>query len=196
MTIQATYAITKAALKALTTAQRIDKYARHVDDGTGKYRWFTFVSASAVVADDINILMPDDNPDTGRWIGDQAEPSTMPLLGRIDCTTGCDAYTGAGKAFKFYAPQTSALVIVKPGFDCGIDTGADSIQIHYWTQEPNFDMIGRQFVAEMPHTGGSCIISITNSGENWISCFARTSGTFRGACCYMLGNVLVPMGFS
>lgn len=203
MTIQVGYSITKTALKALTEEQRVDKYARHVDLGD-RYRWFTFVASSSAIPDDINILMPNDEPETGRWIGDVAG-SSPPLLGKMVCLDECSSIEPlSGKAFQFFAPQTDIELIVKPGFNIGISAENtnyeppidNGIQIHRWTQEPNHDMNGRVFVAELPHTGGAIKLSINNSSQNWISCFALDGGIFRATCFVVLGNVLVPIGFS
>lgn len=57
-----------AAVKALTDSQRTNGYARLVLSATGaKQSWYVFISASTATADNDLILMPDDNPSTGRW---------------------------------------------------------------------------------------------------------------------------------
>ena len=69
MTIQATYAIANlTALTALTSPERVDGYSRLVkSDAEGNQNWFTFIAGSSAVANSDTILIPNDNPTTGRW---------------------------------------------------------------------------------------------------------------------------------
>lgn len=60
------YAIaSKAAIKALTSSQRTDSYARLVREIPA---WYIFLADSTETADDDAVLMPNDTPATGRWI--------------------------------------------------------------------------------------------------------------------------------
>ncbi|WP_414755542.1 hypothetical protein [Anabaena sp. CCY 9910] len=66
MTISTTYTITSInSLKALTPSQRTEGYARLVKAVPA---WYIFDSNADTAADNNQILMPDDNPATGRWI--------------------------------------------------------------------------------------------------------------------------------
>jgi hypothetical protein len=204
MTIQAGYSITKTALKALTAGQRIDKYARHVDLGNGKHYWFTFVSASDATPDNISIIMPDDNPATGRWIADDGAAEAY-YGGEMACSNDCPTDRNnlyySGKAFKFYCPQ-NIRIIIKPTFGMTITPGSTSIQLFRWSQSPNTYTDGREFVAEMPHTGGSTFLEI-DSGHRWISIFAKNPSNvsvdlesgFDAACFVMNGNVATLLSF-
>lgn len=70
MTISVGYTIANiAALKALTESQRTNGYARLVLSTTsGKPFWYAFIAASTDTADNDFILIPDDEPTSGRWI--------------------------------------------------------------------------------------------------------------------------------
>ena len=69
MPISVGYAIANiAAIKALTESQRTNGYTRLVLSATGaKPFWYVFINASTDTADNDLILMPDDNPGSGRW---------------------------------------------------------------------------------------------------------------------------------
>ncbi|MBW4677136.1 MAG: hypothetical protein KME52_24965 [Desmonostoc geniculatum HA4340-LM1] len=196
MTIQTGYAIASiSTLKALTDSQRIDGYARLVkSDAKGLPAWYTFLAASSAAGDDDAVVTPNDNPSTGRWIKSSGAGGGADFGGAIICTSGC---TIGGKAFQFYAPQSSLQLIVQVGFGISITSGIKSIQIHRWNQTPNTGLTGRQFAAEMPHTGGKAIITI-DSTYKWISVFAKNSnnsGAFDGVCFVVSGNVITLVGF-
>ncbi len=91
--------------------------------------------------------------------------------GIITCTDGSPV-NGAGKAFLFYRPQTDLALVVQPSFDISISSGSDSIQIHRWSQEPNIELNGREFLAELPSTGGNFTVDIDTT-YRWISIFAK-----------------------
>lgn len=114
--------------------------------------------------------------------------------GETICTNGCLL---GGKAFKFYAAQSTLEIKIEPGFDINITAGSDSIQVHRWNQQPNTNLIGRQFVLALPNTGGSAIISI-DSTYRWISFFARNpamSGGYDGVCFTTEGNTITLISF-
>ncbi|MHC5779307.1 hypothetical protein [Nostoc sp.] len=71
MTIQTGYFIAdKAAIKTLTSVQRSNGYTRASYSGTDSSpdaEWYMFIAASSAGADDDSVLMPNDNPPTGRW---------------------------------------------------------------------------------------------------------------------------------
>jgi hypothetical protein len=56
----------KASIKAIPPNLRSNGYTRATALGT-KAEWYMFLAASNVVADDDSVLMPNDNPVTGRW---------------------------------------------------------------------------------------------------------------------------------
>jgi hypothetical protein len=114
--------------------------------------------------------------------------------GTIACQSGCN--TG-GKAFAFYLPYPDMHLILKPGFDINITPGADSIEIHRWSQVPNTSFNGRQLHAKISHTGGEVELDI-NSTYRWISVFARNpskGNIYDGCCFHMSGNAITLLSF-
>ncbi|MBD2489002.1 hypothetical protein [Aulosira sp. FACHB-615] len=196
--VQTKYAIASiAALKALNSSQRTDGYARLVKlDADGKPSWYTFIASSTATGDDDTIIKPSDNPSSGRWIKSSGAGGGESFGGIITCTSGCAV---GGKAFTFYAPHTSLSLEIEVGFDITIASGTDSIQLHRWNQLPNTGLTGRQFVAELPHTGGSAN-AIIDSTHRWISIFARNPSldfdAFDGVCFTVSGNTITLIGFS
>lgn len=186
-----------ATLKALTEAssiKRVDQLFLVVEDnGNGDRAWYQY-KASATTAEDLpKVINPNDS--IGRWFafagGDGGSTS---FAGEIICQDTC---TFGGKVFKFYAPQTSLQLQVKIGFDINITSGSDSIQLHRWNQEPNTDLDGREFVAEIPNTGGEVTVTI-NSTYRWISFFAKNpsnSNNFDGVCFVVDGNTVTLVSF-
>lgn len=193
MTINTGYAIASiAALKALTPEERTDSYARLVKSVPA---WYMFDAGSSDAGDDDAVLIPDDNPTTGRWIKSSGAGGGGSSFGGVTICTG-DCAIGGGKAFTFYAPNILDLVIV-PGFDIVITSGATSIQIHRWSQEPNTSLDGREFVAELDATGGIAPVDI-DSTYRWISVFAKNptnSDFFDGVCFTVSGNILTLISF-
>ncbi|MEH1777112.1 hypothetical protein [Nostoc sp.] len=195
MTIQTGYAIASiAALKALTSSQRADSYARLVKS----VAWYIFDASSAATADDDLVLLPDDNPSTGRWIkiggSGGGGSSNINFTGSTICTSSCSS--GAGKAFHFDSPQSGFIeIVVDSALAPYIYTVPDAIQVSLWTQEPNTAMYGRQFVAELPKTGGSVFIA-TDDYRPWISVQARNPGSNHdGVCCTFVGNTVTLLAF-
>ncbi|MBD2437372.1 hypothetical protein [Nostoc sp. FACHB-110] len=179
------------ALKALTSSQRTDGYARLVKSNPA---WYVFIAASTAVADDDLVLEPDDG--IGRWLkASGAGGGGESFGGIIACTSGCAV---GGKAFTFYAPHSSIELKIEVGFDISITSGANSIQLHRWSEEPNTALTGREFVAELPHTGGNTSVTIDGT-HRWISVFAKNpsnSNYFDGACFTISGNTITLLGFS
>ncbi|MEH2148617.1 hypothetical protein [Nostoc sp.] len=197
MTIQTGYAIASiAALKALTSSQRADSYARIVKS----VAWYIFDASSAATADDDLVLLPNDNPSTGRWIkiggsGGGGSDNINFTAGSIICTSSCSS--GAGKAFHFDSPQSGFIeVAVDSAIAPYIYVGNRSIQVSLWTQEPNTDMTGRQFIAELPNTGGSVFIA-TDDYRPWLTVQAKTGNTNPqdGVCSTFSGNTVTLIAF-
>ncbi|MBN3875245.1 hypothetical protein [Nostoc sp. JL23] len=195
MAIQTGYAIASiAALKALTSSQRADSYARLVKS----VGWYMFDASSTATGDDDLVLLPDDNPSTGRWIkiggSGGGGGGNINFTGSIICTSSCGA--SQGKAFHFDSPQSGFIqIVVDPAIASIIYTVPDAIQISLWTQEPNTAMTGRQFVAELPKAGGSVFIS-TDDYRPWISVQARNlSSSHDGVCCTFGGNTVTLLTF-
>lgn len=199
MTIQTGYSIADiAALKALTSSQRIDGYSRLVKaDASGNPAWYTFIAASTATPDDDTVVLPDDSPGTGRWIKSSGSSSGGAAFGGTNlCNSGCDIGT---KAFEFYAPHTNLELVIEIGFDISITTGSTSIQIHGWSQEPNTSLTGRQFIVAIAHTGAKITIPVLDSTHRWLSIFAKNpakSGQYDGVCFTVSGNVITLIGFS
>jgi hypothetical protein len=200
MTIQTGYAIANiAALKALTDSQRISGYTRLVKSDTkGLPAWYTFIDSSTATGDDDSVLLPNDSPTTGRWLKSSGAGGGASFGGQIICTSNCAL---GGKAFEFYAPQISLELVVQVGFGISVYSGTKSIQIHRWNQAPNTNLTGREFAAELPHTGGKAIITIDNTSK-WISVFAKNPSNvyssfsgFDGACFTVNGSVLTLIGY-
>ncbi|MEH1902522.1 MAG: hypothetical protein V7L04_14155 [Nostoc sp.] len=200
MTIQTGYAIANiAALKALTSSQRIDGYSRLVkSDAKSNPAWYTFISTSTATPDDNLVVLPSDNPSAGRWIksSGSATGGGVAFGGANLCNSGCTIGT---KAFEFYAPQTNLELIIQVGFGISITAGSKSIQIYGWSQQPNTSLNGRQFIAEIANTGGKIIIPTLDSTHKWLSIFAKNpakSGQFDGVCFTVTGNVITLIGYS
>lgn len=193
MTIQTGYAIASiAALKALTSSQRVDSYARLVKS----VGWYMFDASSTATSDDDLVLLPDDNPSAGRWIkiGGSGGTGNINFTGSIICTSSCGA--SQGKAFHFDSPQSGFIqIVVDSALAPYIYTSPDAIQISLWTQEPNTSMYGRQFIAELPKTGGKVFIA-TDDYRPWISVQARDpSSSHDGVCCNFSGNTVTLLTF-
>jgi hypothetical protein len=115
--------------------------------------------------------------------------------GRTLCIDSCAI---GGKVFEFFAPQSGVPLIITPGLDISISSGTDAIQLHRWSQEPNLDLVGREFVGVVSQTGGTIAATI-NTTYRWISIFARNpsnGGEYDGVCFTVNGNVLTLVGFS
>lgn len=114
--------------------------------------------------------------------------------GETTCSTGC---TIGGKAFTFYASNESLSLSIKVGFDIAITSGSDSIQLHKWSQEPNTNLNGREFVCSLSATGGSATVTI-DSTYRWISIFAQNPANnnfFDGVCFRVDGSILTLVSF-
>ncbi len=199
MTIQTGYKIADIpTLQGLTSSQRTDGYARFVEsDANARPSWYMFIASSTAAADGDLVVMPSDNPTTGRWCkSGAAASSTVEFAGSTACTSGQCAV--GGKVFQFYAPQSNLPLIVVPNFDISIAPESDSIQLHRWNQQPNTNLNGREFVSAIANTGGSCTVTI-NSTYRWISFFAKNpanNGYYDGVCFTVNGNVCTLLGFS
>ena len=200
MTIQTGYQIANiTALQALTSGQRVDGYARFVEtDAYGKPSWYMFVAASTATADGDLVVMPSDDPSTGRWLksGAANNGSIAEFGGGNLCASGQCAI--GSKAFQFYAAQANLQLIVVPGLDISITSGSTSIQLHKWDQQPNTSLNGRTFVTAIPNTGGNVNVTI-DSTYRWISFFAKNpanNGYYDGVCFTVNGNVCTLIGFS
>lgn len=199
MTIQTGYAIADiATLETLTSSQRVDGYSRLVKaDANGNPAWYTFISASTATADNDSVVLPNDSPSTGRWIKSSGSSSGGASIGGINlCNSGCAVGT---KAFEFYAPQTNLGLVIEIGFGITITSGSTSIQVHGWSQEPNTNLNGREFITAIASTGGKVIIPVIDSTHKWLSIFAKNpdnSNQYDGVCFIVTGNVITLIGFS
>ena len=201
VTIQTGYQIADIpTLEALTSSQRTDGYARYVEsDSVGNPSWYMFKASSTATADGNLVVIPNDNPSTGRWIktGGSSASNFSEFGGGNLCTSGQCAI--GGKAFQFYAPQTNLPLLIIPSFDIAIATGTDSIQLHRWSQQPNTALTGRTFAGAIANTGGTINVTI-DSTYRWISFFARNpsngNNAFDGVCFTMNGNVVTLLGYS
>jgi hypothetical protein len=194
MTIQTGYSKTIAQLQALTSEQRADKSSRQVEI-LGKYRWFTYYQLSTATPNNLDVITPNDG--VGRWIAN--EIGDFNFGGATICTSGCAI---GGKAFQFYAPQTNLELELQIGFDISVVSGSKSIQIHKWSETPNTNLTGRQFAAELPHTGGRVKINIDNTFR-WISIFAKNPvkygvfiGAFDGVCFTVTGSIITLISYA
>ncbi len=204
MTISTGYAIASiAAIKALTSSQRTDGYSRLVKtDANGKPAWYTFISATTATADNDLVLMPDDNPSTGRWLKSGGAGSGGAAFGgAVICTSACTtAAGGSGKAFQFYAPQPTLELIIQPSFGISIQNVSDAIRVYRWSQQPNTPRTGQEAspIVQLPSSGGKFTITITST-YRWISVYARNPGNSNfldGTCFVVSGNVITLLGYS
>ena len=206
MTIQTGYAIaSKSALKALSSSQRADSYARLVKS----VGWYMFDASSGSAADDDLILMPDDNPSFGRWIkiggsggggsGGGGEEESA-ISGTITCTTGATV-SNSGKVFEF-SNYGSFLLTIAVASGVTINSGSNKIIVHQWTQEPNIEQFGKieTRLATFGSTGGGFVITVV-SGARWITLGAKHPGSpsndysFDVPYITRLGNILTIVGF-
>ncbi|MEH1808509.1 hypothetical protein [Nostoc sp.] len=202
MTIQTGYAITSiSALKALTSSQRADSYARLVKSVSA---WYIFDTSSTATADDDLILMPNDSPSTGRWIkiggSGGGGSNNINFTGSTICTSSCSS--GEGKAFQFTSPQSGLIqIVVSSAIASSIPVASNAIEISLWSQEPNTDMTGRQFIAELSEAGGSVFIA-TDDYRPWITVQAKNIANYYypgnphdGVCCIFSGNTVTLLAF-
>jgi hypothetical protein len=196
MTIQTGYAIASiSALKSLSSSQRADSYARLVKS----VAWYIFDASSTATADDDLVLMPDDSPSAGRWVkigGSGGGSNNINFTGSTICISSCSS--GEGKAFQFASPQSGFIqIVVDSAIASSIPVANNAIQISLWSQEPNTGMYGRQFVAELPKTGGSVFIA-TDDYRPWITVQAKNTGNGNkhdGVCCTFSGNTVTLLAF-
>lgn len=203
MTIQTGYAIADIpTLKALTSSQRVDGYSRQVNnDANGCPSWYTFINASTATGDDDLVLLPNDNPSTGRWLKNGGASGGASFGGQIICTSGCTtAAGGSGKALQFYAPQANLGLTIQPGFGISIQNVSNAIAIYRWTAAPNTSLTGKESspIAQLPSTGGKFNLTV-DSTHKWISIFARNpanSNYLDGTCFVINGSVITLLGYS
>ncbi len=121
---------------------------------------------------------------------------TYNTSGFLNCAQDCPIIN-TGKVFEFYSGVTNLPLIVEIGFDINITSGSNSIELHRWNQEPNIDLNGKEWYADLPNTGGT--ILFTNSSEyRWISVFARNpnnSDQYDGVCFNVENNLITLVGF-
>lgn len=191
----------KTAIKALTPSQRTNGYTRSTSIGTD-VEWYMFLAASTATADDDLVLMPDDNPTTGRWhkyAGNRGGGGGIP--GQIICTSACTtAAGGSGKAFQFYSAQTALPLVIVPSFDISIQNVSDAIRVYRWSQQPNMPRTGQEAsaIVQLPKAGGKFTVNITST-YRWISVYARNpanSNYLDGTCFTITGNVISLLGYS
>ncbi|MFN6538108.1 MAG: hypothetical protein RM021_017420 [Nostoc sp. EkiNYC01] len=189
----------KAAIKALTPSQRANGYTRATITSNDT-EWYGFSAGSTATADDDNVLMPDDNPATGRWHKYGANRGGG-FGGKMICTSGCStAAGGSGKAFQFYSAQSALPLIIVPSFDINIQNVSDAIRVYRWSQEPNMDRTGQEAspIVQLPKTGGKFPVNITST-YRWISVYARNPANnnyLDGTCFTVEGNVVSLLGYS
>lgn len=123
--------------------------------------------------------------------------SAFDFDGQLVCTNDCAL---GGKAFAFDSVQFGAVsIVVSPNFQGIISTYySNAIQIHRWTQEPNSNMEGRHWLADLPYTGGEIFLT-ADFAYKWVSIFARNlnqSDAFDAVCFSVNGNVITLEGFS
>lgn len=188
---------TISALKALTSSssvKRMDGAFYAVDNnGSGVPSWYLYSASSTATENLPKIVSPTDT--TGRFIQFAAGTDIVDLTGRSLCTGGC---TLGGKAFHFYSAHTTLQLRIEKGFDIDITTDANSIQLHKWSQEPDTNLTGRIWVADLPNTGGNATVTI-DSTHRWISIFAKNpanSNQYDGVCFTLQGNTITLIGFS
>ena len=138
------------------------------------------------------------------------------LAGLLNCGIDQGQCNHGGKSFEFFTPF-SGEVIIQLGFNINISNYwteeteevfneetqdyeyyevDKSIELHRWSQQPNSEMKGREWVANIPITGGSAQLSIDNQ-YRWISVFAaHPESENREACCFIVnGNVISLIDF-
>ncbi|MHC5827600.1 MAG: hypothetical protein ACYT04_69895, partial [Nostoc sp.] len=159
--------------------------------------WYTCISASTATPDDDLVLLPNDNPSTGRWLkcGGAGGGGGASFGGIMICTSGCTvAAGGSGKALQFYAPQANLGLIIQIGFNINIQVGSSAIAIYRWSAAPNTSLTGKESlpIISLPNTGGKFNL-IINSTYKWISVFAKNpanSNLLDGVCFVVNGNVI------
>jgi hypothetical protein len=187
-----------SAIKAIGAEDRVNGYCRITRGNFNS--WYMFVESSTAIPDEINVLLPNDNPTTGRWHKSNENPSLPAIL---VCENQCNL-DGSGKALKFYAPYEGEI-IVKPSFDIAIgdyweqelrsgnETRDKSVEVQVWNQEPNFNMDGRKFVENLPRTGGKVSIKM-DSDYRWLSIFAcEDGGSSRDGVCFIINQNLITL---
>lgn len=127
---------------------------------------------------------------------DNVCPDPTPVFtGEILCVDNCPI---GGKVFEFDSGGVFELEIIVDG--AVMTTGADSIQLHRWSEEPNTDLFGREYVGELPYTGGTLSVTI-DATYRWISVFARnpdnwyTPDVHDGVCFTVVEGKIYLKGF-
>jgi hypothetical protein len=156
------YFRTKAAIKARSSSNRANGYFVSALSGN-QLKFYVFVSASTAKADDESVLMPDDNPATGRW---HEYGESYSFMHELICTHDCSV---GKKIIKLHSGSFVPMIVV-PSYDINITTGADSIAIRRWTEEPNLDFIGKESspIATFSNEGGAAIAS-ADAGHRWFT---------------------------
>ena len=210
MTIKVGYSIPDiSSLRAISASEWINGYARLVlSDASEETAWFTFLSASTATPDNKTAITPDDNPAAGRWIKTSGTGGGVNLPGNLVCGYNDGECNIGGKAFRFFSPFQGEVIVTpsfginvssywEDEFNDGNENRDKSIELHRWSQEPNFDMNGREFVANIPRSGGSANLVI-DSQFQWISIFASNPDEFdsHDATCFVVsGNVISLVDF-
>ena len=195
-----------ASIKEITSispSDRVDGYCR-ITRGISN-NWYMFVASSEATPDGINVLIPDDNPDKGRW--HKSNNITMPGVTTCGYQDGECNLEGSGKVFEFFAPF-EGQVIVQPAFDIIIGdfweqelinndevTRDKSIEVFLWEERPYFDinMDKRKFIANLPRVGGVVDIKVDQT-HRWLSVFACADGSSdRDATCFVANNNIINL---
>lgn len=201
----------KEVIKAIAPENRSDRYTlavSSVEPGIIEPEWYMFIAESTAEPDDDQVLMPNDNPEAGRWHKYAGNRGGASLGGVILCTNECvSTGYGSGKVFQFFAPQQNQEIVIQPRFDIGIAESIslatrlpDAIAVYRWNEEPNVDRFGwdETPVITLPAKGGKFRITV-DATWRWITVFARNwdSGGYLDCCCIVIhGNTITLLGFN
>lgn len=141
----------------------------------------------------LNFGIPQGAP--GQGGGGSSEEEDVGFGGKIVCESGCSG--GSGKAFEFYAAQSDLKLRIVPSFGIEIAPDNKAIQLHRWSELPNTNLSGRQWVGELSQVGGILEVDIDNT-HRWVSVFAKNpanNGAYDGVCFVVNRNTITLLGF-
>jgi hypothetical protein len=95
----------------------------------------------------------------------------------------CGTCSVGGKILEI--PDSSGINTINVDLN-GVTLTAGNIQIHQWRQAPNTALTGREWIADVPITGGSFDLDIPTTNFYGLSIFAKNnsnSGYYDAVCC-------------
>lgn len=157
-------------------------------DGAGKPSWYVYKAGDATPTNEPQIASLDNVGGRLIAVGLGAPGGTGPggggggsaMPGYFTCSeqapyypSGSEKVTLSGKAIRVLKSGTYDLnITVSDLIAPKIVPDPKAIEVHRWSQIPNTSHVNRQWVADLPETGGTASVTIDGTYQ-WISVYAR-----------------------